>query len=87
MSVLKDPAATLAQWHRNIATCTGMMSGSLARKHYSRRLVQDCLSTLRPIVREMEEIVAAELEQESAPPKIERVRLRRDDIRPKNRRR
>lgn len=42
------------RWHQALASSAGSLSGSLARGHHSRRLVQDILSMLRPVVREME---------------------------------
>lgn len=42
------------RWHQALAASAGALSGSIARKAHSKRLVQDLLSMLRPVLREME---------------------------------
>lgn len=42
------------QWHAALAMSAGALSGALARRTHSRRLLDSILSTLRPVMREME---------------------------------
>lgn len=42
------------RWHAALASSAGQLSGALARKAYSRRMVQDLLAMLRPVIRELE---------------------------------
>lgn len=66
-----------AQWHASIAACAGMLAGSIARGYRSRRLVQDCLSLLRPTIKAMEidELTyAAEEKQAKKPQRQQRRR-------------
>lgn len=43
-----------ARWHAALAASAGQLSGALARNSHSRRLVQNLLAMLRPVLREME---------------------------------
>lgn len=43
-----------ARWHAALAASAGQLAGSLARRAHSKRLVEDLLSMLRPVIREME---------------------------------
>lgn len=65
------------QWHAGIAAAAGMLSGAIARGYKSRRLVQDCLSLLRPVIKEMEIdalTYAAEEKAASKPQRQKRTR-------------
>lgn len=72
------------RWHQAIAASAGMISGALARQSRSRRLVQDVLSLLRPVVKEMEQaeatFAAVEKIERDGPPAetlIKRVRRKK----------
>lgn len=42
------------RWHAALASASGQLSGSIARRAHSRRLIQDLLAMLRPVLKEME---------------------------------
>ena len=64
-------------WHAGLAAAAGMLSGALARGSYSRRLVQDVLSLVRPVAKAMEvdELTyAAQAKSEAKPQRQKRMR-------------
>ncbi len=67
-------------WHASLAAAAGMLSGALARKSFTRRMVQDALSLIRPVAKAMEidELTyAAQAKAEEPPKKIQRQTRRK----------